>query len=206
MSEQTLIPAIVQDHKTGEVLMLAYMNDESLRRTKDTGYTWFWSRSRQKYWKKGETSGNLQVVKEIRYDCDEDTYLVLVEQIGGKACHTDNRSCFYRQMVPAEVDVADQPPTFTSDSFLDTLDAVIAERKRQMPAGSYTAKLFEGGTERISAKVLEEAKEVVEAAANEADDRVVAEAADVVYHLMVLLAERGLSLKDVERELESRHR
>lgn len=205
MSDEALIPAIVQDHKTGEVLMLAYMNDESLQRTKESGYTWFWSRSRQKYWKKGETSGNLQVVKEIRYDCDEDTYLVLVEQIGGKACHTDNRSCFYRQMVPAEVDVAEQPPRFTSGSFLEELDAVIAERKREMPAGSYTASLFEGGIERISAKVKEEAGEVVDAAADETDERVVAEAADVVYHLMVLLAERGLSLRDVERELESRH-
>ncbi len=206
MSDQTLIPAIVQDHKTGEVLMLAYMNDESLKRTKETGYTWFWSRSRQKYWKKGETSGNLQVVKEMRYDCDEDTYLVLVEQIGGKACHTDNRSCFYRQMTPEEKNVADSPPRFSCDSFLDELDGVIADRKRELPDGSYTAELFNGGVDKIGAKVTEEAGEVVEAARNESDERVVSEAADTVYHLMVLLAERGLSFKDVERKLEQRHR
>ncbi len=205
MSEQTLIPAIVQDHRTGEVLMLAYMNDESLKRTKETGYTWFWSRSRQKYWKKGETSGNLQVVKEIRYDCDDDTYLVLVEQIGGKACHTDNRSCFYRQMSPEEKDVADDPPRFEVDSFLAKLGSIIAERREKMPTGSYTAELFEGGVEKIGSKVMEEAGEVVEAAQNESDKRVIAESADVVYHLMVLLAKRGLDLSDVEQELESRH-
>jgi phosphoribosyl-ATP pyrophosphohydrolase/phosphoribosyl-AMP cyclohydrolase len=181
------------------------MNDESLKRTKETGYTWFWSRSRQKYWKKGETSGNLQVVKEIRYDCDEDTYLILVEQIGGKACHTGNRSCFYRQMTPAEIDVADKPPCFTS-GFLSELDRIIAGRKKKMPAGSYTAELFQGGVEAISAKITEEAGEVVEAAANETDERVVSEAADLVYHLLVLLAERGLSLEQVEQKLESRHR
>jgi phosphoribosyl-ATP pyrophosphohydrolase/phosphoribosyl-AMP cyclohydrolase len=205
MSEQTLIPAIVQDHRTGEVLMLAYMNDESLKRTKETGYTWFWSRSRQKYWKKGETSGNLQVVKEIRYDCDDDTYLVLVEQIGGKACHTDNRSCFYRQMSPEEKDVSDDPPHFEGDSFLAKLGSIIAERREKMPAGSYTAELFEGGVAKIGSKIMEEAGEVVEAAQDESDKRVVEESADVVYHLMVLLAKRGLDLSDVERELESRH-
>ena len=206
MSDQTLIPAIVQDHKTGEILMLAYMNDESLKRTKETGYTWFWSRSRQQYWKKGETSGNLQVVKEMRYDCDEDTYLVLVEQIGGKACHTGTRSCFYRQMTPEEKDVSDSPPRFSSDSFLDELDGIIADRKKELPEGSYTAELFNGGVDKIGAKVTEEAGEVVEAARDESDKRVVSEAADTVYHLMILLAERELSFKDVERELESRHR
>lgn len=101
-NDQKLIPAIIQDYQTGEVLMLAYMNDESLKRTIETGTTWFWSRSRQQYWNKGETSGNKQIVKELRYDCDEDTYLVLVDQIGGVACHTGNRSCFYRTMFTAE--------------------------------------------------------------------------------------------------------
>ena len=115
MANQELIPAIVQDHKTGEVLMLAYMNEESLQLTKETGYTWFWSRSRQKLWNKGETSGNKQVVKELRYDCDEDTYLVLVEQIGNIACHTGSRSCFYRSMLPREEDVSARPPKFSGE-------------------------------------------------------------------------------------------
>lgn len=205
-ADDQLIPAIVQDHKTGEVLMLAYMNRESLRRTKETGFTWFWSRSRQKYWNKGESSGNLQAVKEILYDCDEDTYLVLVEQIGGAACHTGNRSCFYRSMFPGEADVSNRPPKFLSDSFLDRLDKLIFERKRDLPSGSYTTELFEDGLERITGKITEESGEVVEAAKNESESRLASEAADLVYHLMVLLASRGLSFKDVERELESRNR
>ena len=207
MAEENLIPAIIQDHKTGEVLMLAYMNEESLRLTKETGTTWFWSRSRQKYWNKGETSGNTQKVKEIRYDCDEDTYLVLVEQIGGAACHTGNRSCFYRQMTPEARDVSEEPPAFSAGGdILDELGQVIAGRKADMGAGSYTAELFREGKERILAKISEEAGEVVEAARHETDERVVSETADLVYHLMVLLAERGLSFENVKAELRARRK
>ncbi len=206
MTEDKLIPAIVQDHRTGEVLMLAYMNDESLRLTKETGYTWFWSRSRQKLWNKGETSGNRQAVKEVRYDCDEDTYLVLVEQIGGVACHTGNRSCFYRRLAPDTADVSDSPPGFAAEEsdILDELQAVIEERKTGPASGSYTAELLGAGRERILAKISEEAGEVMEAARREGDDRLVAESADLVYHLMVMLAERGLSLADVKAELAKR--
>src|SRR3990172_8443953 len=165
MADDNLIPAIVQDFKTGEVLMLAYMNDEALRLTKETGYTWFWSRSRQKLWNKGETSGNKQAVKEIRYDCDEDTYLVLAEQTGGAACHTGNRSCFYRELWPAEKDVAGSPPVFARDEdVLEERGRVIGERRAEMKPGSYTAELLREGRERILAKIAEEADEVVRAA------------------------------------------
>jgi len=204
-----LIPAIIQDHKTGEVLMLAYMNDESLRLTKESGFTWFWSRSRQKLWNKGETSGNKQVVKEIRYDCDNDTYLVLVEQIGGAACHTGNRSCFYRQMVPEEIDVAAVAPEFSSTTYgqtLDELQSVIEQRRGDKPDGSYTAELFHRGREHIAAKVLEESEEVVQAARLEEGTRLVEESADLVYHLMVLLADRKLNFNLVEEELRKRQR
>lgn len=206
MAEQNLIPTIIQDYKTGEVLMLAYMNEESLRRTKETGTTWFWSRSRQKYWNKGETSGNTQKVKEIRYDCDDDTYLVLVEQIGGTACHTGNRSCFYRRMSPEEKDVGNEPPQFTpaGPDILDELQEVIDRRKEDKTGGSYTAELLGAGQERMLAKISEEAAEVVEAARHETDERVISESADLVYHLMVMLAGRGLSLDDVKKELNSR--
>ncbi|MDP1809549.1 MAG: bifunctional phosphoribosyl-AMP cyclohydrolase/phosphoribosyl-ATP diphosphatase HisIE [Actinomycetota bacterium] len=205
MSEN-LIPAIIQDYKTGEVLMLAYMNEESLRLTKETGTTWFWSRSRQKYWNKGETSGNTQKVKEIRYDCDEDTYLVLVEQIGGAACHTGNRSCFYRQMSPEKKDVGNDPPRFieAGPDILDELQGVIDRRKADKTSGSYTAELLGAGQERILAKISEEAGEVVEAARRETDERVISESADLVYHLMIMLAGRGLSLDDVKKELKAR--
>ncbi len=208
MAKEELIPAIVQDHKTGEVLMLAYMNQESLKLTKETGYTWFFSRSRQKLWNKGETSGNKQAVKELRYDCDEDTFLVLVEQIGDAACHTGNRSCFYRQMVPDEVDVGDKPPIFEDQkkNTLDELFDVIEERKTSMPAGSYSADLFRAGREKILAKVAEESGEVAQAARKESDTRLVEESADLIYHLMVLLADRGVSFDMVEDELKRRRR
>lgn len=205
---ENLIPAVVQDYKTGEVLMLAYMNDESLRLTKETGTTWFWSRSRQKYWNKGESSGNTQKVKEIRYDCDEDTYLVLVEQIGGAACHTGNRSCFYRQMSPEEKDVSNNPPIFVGSKAdtLDELQEVISERKEKKSSGSYTAELLGAGQERILAKISEEAAEVVESARRETDKRLVEESADLVYHLMILLASRDLTLNDVKEELKTRRK
>ena len=146
----------------------------------------------------------------MRYDCDEDTYVVLVEQIGGAACHTGNRSCFYRQMMPTEADVSDQPPKFSgalgTAGILSELDDLLAERKAEMPAGSYTAELFKGGDQRILGKITEEAAEVVQAAADETDDRVIEESADLVFHLMVLLANRGLTFGDVGRELAARRK
>ncbi len=200
-----LIPAIIQDHKTGEVLMLAYMNDESLKRTIDTGTTWFWSRSRQKYWNKGESSGNTQIVKELLYDCDEDTYLILVEQVGGIACHTGNRSCFYQSMFKAD-DHEKEPftPMNKGNDIFSSLFEVIENRKKEMPKGSYTASLFKEGVDKICEKIEEESAEVVEAAKIKDNDEVVWEASDLIYHLFTLLSQKGLTLNDIEIELSKR--
>jgi len=205
--EKNLIPAIVQDYQTGEVLMLAYMDEESLNRTIDTGTTWFWSRSRQKYWNKGETSGHKQLVKELRYDCDEDTYLVLVEQVGGIACHTGNRSCFYRTSFTAE-GFEEQPfapkATPKAAETLTGLFSVIKERQAEMEDDSYTAQLLKAGLESILAKIEEESDEVVEAAREKDDGEVVWEVSDLIYHLFVLLAHKDISLDDIAKELEGR--
>jgi phosphoribosyl-ATP pyrophosphohydrolase/phosphoribosyl-AMP cyclohydrolase len=188
-----LWPCIVQDARTGEVLTLAYMNEEALERTRETGESWFWSRSRGELWHKGETSGNVQRVKELRFDCDEDAILLLVEP-AGPACHTGERTCFHRgglEPVPGEA--------------LAALERTIAERRAASPADSYTAKLL-ADRELVGAKVLEEAEEVVRAAREEHDGRVAEEAADVLYHLTVLLAERGMRLSDAYEVLNGRRR
>jgi phosphoribosyl-ATP pyrophosphohydrolase/phosphoribosyl-AMP cyclohydrolase len=190
--ERGLVPCIVQDWRTGEVLTLAYMNAESLRLTRETGETHFFSRSRQELWHKGETSGNIQAVKAIRYDCDGDALLALVEP-AGPACHTGERTCFHRGELEPEAPHAALP----------VLERTIATRARDRPEGSYTAALLDD-PERIGAKVQEEAEEVARAAREESDERVCEEAADVLYHLTVLLASRGLSLKDPERVLDER--
>ena len=186
-----LFPCIVQDARTGEVLTLAYVNDESLARTRETGEMWFWSRSRDKLWHKGETSGNVQRVRAIRYDCDSDAYVALVDP-AGPACHTGERTCFYRGEMdrqPAEA--------------LPALERVIEERRSADPSSSYTAELLaEPG--RIGEKVREEAEEVARAARDEPDERVAEEAADVLYHLTVLLAQRGLRLSDAYQVLNER--
>jgi len=190
--ERGLVPCIVQDWHTGEVLTLAYMNAESLALTRETGETHFFSRSRQELWHKGETSGHVQVVRSIRYDCDGDALLALVEPTG-PACHTGERSCFHRgALAPA-----------APSEVLPTLERTIAERGRTRPEGSYTAQLL-AETERAGAKVREEAEEVARAAREESDQRVAEEAADVIYHLTVLLHGRGLSLADAERVLDGR--
>ena len=185
-----LLPCIVQDARTGEVLTLAYMNDEALERTRVTGEMWFWSRSRQELWHKGETSGNVQRVKELRLDCDEDAILALVEP-AGPACHTGERTCFHNgdlEPVAAEA--------------LATLERTIAERRG---ADTYTGRLLED-RELVAAKVREEAEEVARAAREETDERVAEEAADVLYHLAVLLAGRGLELSDAYEVLNGRRR
>jgi phosphoribosyl-ATP pyrophosphohydrolase/phosphoribosyl-AMP cyclohydrolase len=185
-----LLPCIVQDARTGEVLTLAYMNDEALARTRETGEMWFWSRSREELWHKGETSGNVQRVKELRLDCDEDAILALVEP-AGPACHTGERTCFHNgelDPVPAEA--------------LATLERTIAERRG---ADTYTGHLL-ADRELVAAKVQEEAEEVARAAREESDERVSEEAADVLYHLAVLMAERGLDLTDAYRVLNERRR
>jgi phosphoribosyl-ATP pyrophosphohydrolase/phosphoribosyl-AMP cyclohydrolase len=190
--ERGLVPCVVQDWRTGEVLTLAYMNAESLALTRDTGEVHFFSRSRQELWHKGATSGNTLAVKAIRYDCDGDALLALVEP-AGPVCHTGERSCFNRGAVePAAPHEA-----------LPALERTIASRAAERPQGSYTVVLLEDPA-RIGAKVEEEAEEVVRAAREESDERVAEEAADVLYHLAVLLSARGLSFADAERVLDGR--
>jgi phosphoribosyl-ATP pyrophosphohydrolase/phosphoribosyl-AMP cyclohydrolase len=188
-----LTPCIVQDSRTGEVLTLAYMNDEALRRTRASGEMWFWSRSRGELWHKGETSGNVQRLKALRYDCDNDAFVALVEP-AGPACHTGERTCFYRgEMDPSPAEA------------LPGLERTIAERREADPAESYTATLL-ADPARIGEKIEEEAEEVARAARDETDDRVAEEAADVLYHLAVLLAGRGLSMADAYEVLNERRR
>jgi phosphoribosyl-ATP pyrophosphohydrolase/phosphoribosyl-AMP cyclohydrolase len=192
--ERGLVPCIVQDWRSGEVLTLAYMNAEALARTRDTGDMHFFSRSRQTLWRKGETSGNTQSLKALRYDCDGDALLALVEPTG-PACHTGERTCFHR----GDVDHA------APYEVLPTLERMIDERANTRPGGSYTASLL-ADPERIGEKVEEEAEEVARAAREETDDRVAEEAADVLYHLAVLLKGRGLRLADAERALDGRRK
>ena len=189
--EKGLVPCVVQDARTGEVLTLAYMNREALERTRASGETWFWSRSRAELWHKGETSGNVQRVRELRWDCDADAVLALVEP-AGPACHTGERTCFHNgelASVPAEA--------------LATLERTIERRREERPEGSYTVELL-ADPGRLGEKVREEADEVARAAAQEGDERVAAEAADVLYHLGVLLASRGLGFADAFAELNGR--
>ena len=192
--ERGLVPCIVQHWRTGEVLSLAYMSEESLARTRATGETWFFSRSRQALWRKGETSGNVQRVRSLRYDCDADAILALVEP-AGPACHTGERTCFHRgELEPAPHEA------------LPGLERTIAERRLAVPAGgSYTAELL-ADPARIGDKVQEEAEEAARAAAGESDRRVREEAADLLYHLAVLLASRDLSISDAFDELNGRRR
>jgi phosphoribosyl-AMP cyclohydrolase / phosphoribosyl-ATP pyrophosphohydrolase len=190
-----LRPCIVQDARTGEVLTLAYMDEEAERRTRETGEVWFWSRSRQELWHKGETSGNTMRLRALRYDCDEDALLALVEP-AGPACHTGERTCFFSG------DLTPGAPYET----LPALERTIAERAAAAdPSSSYTATLL-ADPALAGAKVEEEAEEVVRAVREETDERVANEAADVLYHLAVLLRSRGLSLADAERVLDERSR
>ena len=192
--ERGLVPCVVQDWRTGEVLTLAYMNAEALRRTRESGEMHFWSRSRGELWHKGATSGNTQAVRAIRYDCDADALLALVEP-SGPACHTGKRTCFHR----GELDPA------APHEALAALERVVAERARDRPPRSYTVDLLDA-PDRLAGKVREEADEVARAAADEPDERVAEEAADLLYHLSVLLRSRELSLADAERVLEARRR
>jgi phosphoribosyl-ATP pyrophosphohydrolase/phosphoribosyl-AMP cyclohydrolase len=197
--ERGLAPAIVQDAHTGQVLMLAYMNQEALEQTLRTGETWFWSRSRDELWHKGATSGNRQRVIDVRYDCDADTLLVLAEPMG-PACHTGRQSCFYRRL-PGEDEV---PASMPAGGVLDHLEAVIQDRKVNPRPGSYTCQLLAAGQPRILKKVGEEAIETIVAAQSEGDERLLSELADLAYHALVLLASRDLSWADVENELARR--
>jgi phosphoribosyl-ATP pyrophosphohydrolase/phosphoribosyl-AMP cyclohydrolase len=197
--ERGLLPCVVQDWSSGEVLMLAYMNEEALQRTRATGELHLWSRSREELWHKGATSGNTQAVRALRVDCDGDTLLALVEP-AGPACHTGERTCFYRG---DQAETGKQPRA--PHEVLPTLERTLEERARERPAGSYTVALLEDPL-RIGEKVMEEAEEVARAAREESDERVEEEAADVLYHLLVLLHSRGRALADAERVLDARSR
>jgi phosphoribosyl-AMP cyclohydrolase / phosphoribosyl-ATP pyrophosphohydrolase len=192
--ERGLVPCIVQDWRTGEVLTLAYINAEALARTRETGELHLWSRSRDELWHKGATSGNTQAVKELRLDCDGDALLALVEP-AGPACHTGERTCFHAGQL--------EPPA--PHEALPTLERTLANRHRDRPQGSYTAKLL-ADPQLIAEKLLEEADEVARAAAQESDERVDEEAADVLYHLAVLMRSRGRSLADAAEVLNGRRR
>ncbi|HEX8205188.1 MAG TPA: bifunctional phosphoribosyl-AMP cyclohydrolase/phosphoribosyl-ATP diphosphatase HisIE [Solirubrobacteraceae bacterium] len=191
--DRGLVAVVVQDWRTGEVLTLAYANDEAVRRTLETGELHLWSRSRGELWHKGATSGNTQAVRALRVDCDGDALLALVEP-AGPACHTGERTCFHRgDLVPAPHEA------------LPALERTLARRKAERPAGSYTVELLDDPP-RIGEKVMEEAEEVARAAREESDDRVDEEAADVLYHLTVLLHSRDRSLAAPEGVLNERRR
>ena len=188
-SADGLIPAIVQDARTREVLTVAYMNKESLELTIQNHETYFWSRSRQKLWHKGETSGNTQKVTRLSLDCDNDAVLVEVEP-RGPACHTGSYSCFGNEPV--------------LEGVLQELYAVIQERKENRPEGSYTTYLFNSGLDKILKKVGEESTETIVAAKNPDSARLVSETGDLIYHLLVLMVERGVTLDEISRELKER--
>ncbi|MDI9467384.1 MAG: bifunctional phosphoribosyl-AMP cyclohydrolase/phosphoribosyl-ATP diphosphatase HisIE [Syntrophomonadaceae bacterium] len=207
-NEQGLIPAIVQDVNSGQVLMMAYMNQEALDKTVASGQTWFYSRSRQCLWKKGETSGHIQAVQEIRYDCDQDTLLVLVEQTGA-ACHTGHYSCFYRTLdgqekEPALFDAAQVYQGKEGPAILLELMEVIRQRQKDRPEGSYTTYLFNEGIDKILKKVGEESAEVIIAAKNPDNSELIYEVGDMIYHLLVLLVEKGVDITEIFAELRSR--
>jgi phosphoribosyl-ATP pyrophosphohydrolase/phosphoribosyl-AMP cyclohydrolase len=193
-----IIPAVVQDVQTGSVLTVAYMNRESLEKTLLSGETYFWSRSREAIWHKGSTSGNTQTVKSITADCDRDALLVRVEQ-KGVACHTGEYSCFHNLLTGSE----------ESEGFVEVLGILarrIAERKREMPEGSYTTKLFREGGDRILKKIGEEAGEIIIAAKNHSRSEIAWEVADLLYHLLVLLEHEQVPVGDIGAELGRRAR
>ncbi|MCX7942178.1 MAG: bifunctional phosphoribosyl-AMP cyclohydrolase/phosphoribosyl-ATP diphosphatase HisIE [Dictyoglomaceae bacterium] len=191
--KEGLVPVIVQDYKTGKVLMLAYMNESALRKTVETKEAWYWSRKRKELWHKGETSGNIQRVLDLKIDCDGDAILLIVEQ-KGNACHTGNYSCFYRSI------------NNLPENFLFYLEDIIRERKEKLPENSYTTKLFKEGLEKIMKKVGEESIEVVISGINDDKDNLVYEVSDLFYHLLVALIFKNISFRDIIEELIRRHK
>ncbi|NQZ76942.1 MAG: bifunctional phosphoribosyl-AMP cyclohydrolase/phosphoribosyl-ATP diphosphatase HisIE [Ekhidna sp.] len=189
MDNKELIPAIIQHAQTNQVLMLGYMNDESLAKTKEEGKVTFYSRSKQRLWTKGETSGNFLNVVSIALDCDKDTYLIKVLPVGA-TCHTGSYTCF-----------GEKEPA----GFLHELQGIIHARKENPDEKSYTASLFKKGTKKIAQKVGEEATEVILEAMDDQKDLLVEESSDLLYHLLVLLADQGLKLEDIESKLMERH-
>lgn len=219
--DEGLVPAIVQDVDTREVLMMAYMNRESLKLSLESGETWFWSRSRKELWNKGATSGNVQKIVSLKYDCDGDTLLVEVKP-KGPACHTGAVTCFHNEIIVLSANEIEQDKkeeagsnansSTTSSSnaesrfeVLAELESVIAERERERPEGAYTTYLFDKGVDKILKKIGEEASETIIAAKNKDNDELRLEVSDLMYHLLVLLQERKLPLDDIMSELSRRH-
>lgn len=203
-----LVPAIVQDAQSKQVLMMAYMNRESLRLTLESGETWFWSRSREELWHKGATSGNVQTVVSMTYDCDGDTLLLQVNP-KGPACHTGQTTCFYNEITvqgeksePVNNRGAAESGRF---AVLAELEEVIAQREVERPEGAYTTYLFDKGVDKILKKVGEEASETIIAAKNKDNAELKLEISDLIYHLLVLLQERKLPLDEIMDELSRRH-
>lgn len=193
--ENGLIPAIVQDHQSGQVLTLAYMNSDSITKTIETNETWFYSRKRQELWNKGATSGNKQTVKQISFDCDADAVLVLVDA-QGPACHTGEESCFYEDLYKNDVALL---------QIIPQVSAKIKKRHEHPVEGAYTSYLFEKGVDKILKKIGEEATEVVIAAKNEDKQELTSELSDLLYHSLVLMEQQGVTLEDIKKELYKRH-
>ena len=197
-NDDGLLPVIIQDFKSGQVLMCAYANEDAIKKTLETGLTHFWSRSREKIWNKGEESGHIQKVKQIFIDCDKDTLLIIVEQTG-VACHTGAESCFFTNSESEE----ELAPEFV-DSAVNKVFDVIEDRKKNPKADSYVNKLLSDGTDKILKKIGEEAGETIIAAKNETKDEFIYEITDLWFHSLVLLSKMGLSPEDINKELERR--
>ena len=201
--EKGLIPAIIQDATTKEVLTLAYMNQISLEKSIETKETWFYSRSRQELWHKGATSGNTQTIVEMKLDCDQDAIVVLVNP-AGPACHTGAISCFSESILKEEITVKNEASLADYQILMD-LEQIIDQREKERPEGAYTTYLFEEGVDKILKKVGEEASEVIIAAKNRNQEELKWEASDLLYHLFVLLREQGLPFKEILNVLQERH-
>jgi len=197
-----LLPAIIVDNRTQEVLMLAYMDETAFNKTVETKETWFYSRSRNEYWNKGATSGSKQIVRSIQYDCDGDTLLIKVDPLG-PACHTGERTCFF-QSVELEGEETPEVQGEEPQTIYAELMEEILDRKLKPVEGSYTNYLFEKGIDKISKKLIEEAGEVIISAKNNDKEELMYETSDLLYHCLVLLANQGVALEDVEAELRSR--
>ncbi|MFQ5432874.1 MAG: bifunctional phosphoribosyl-AMP cyclohydrolase/phosphoribosyl-ATP diphosphatase HisIE [Nitrospinota bacterium] len=202
LNEKGLIPAIIQDEESGKLLMMAWMNLDTLRMTKETGYTHFYSRSRNEVWKKGETSGNTQKVKKIFYDCDADTILIMVDP-AGPACHTGEETCFFSELGPDD-SIVDATPEKAGENMLSKVYQVIQQRKRERPEGSYVAELFEKGESTILKKIGEESTEFVIGCKNGDEKEIVYEAADLWFHTLVAMAQHDVPPEKIFEELKKR--
>lgn len=203
--EKGLVPVIAQDYHSKKVRMMAYMNEEALLKTLETGKVHYFSRSRQALWLKGETSSHYQYLKQISVDCDGDTLLLQIEQAGGISCHTGNSSCFYRELTEEVVEAEREAVTLKSDdSMLGELYNTIMQRKEHPKEGSYTNYLLDKGLNKILKKVGEECTEVIIAAKDEDNKELTFEIADLMYHLTVMMAQKGLTWEEVSVELAQR--